>query len=166
VSKFDRDRWNRFAATVVFILPVGILEMAAQPRPSPSPQAQKRMVRAVDRTLREGMRAQLPPHLSTLLGVSEEKECLVMQSLVRSEKVVQGFDVSMASKNDAVLFVVNETTKDQILYLTSGEGALRKVVSVKGGIGRVLRISSEDEKAFDKEKQFWLDRLAPVGGSK
>jgi hypothetical protein len=72
----------------------------------------------------------------------------------------------MANANDVVLFVVNETTTDQTLYLTSREGALRKVVSVKRGIGGVLRISADDRKAFEKEKQFWLDRLAPVGRSK
>ena len=86
-----------------------------------------------------------------------------MQGVIRSEKVVRGIDVVMANRNDVVLFVVNETTNDQVLYFTSRDGALRKVVSVKGGIGEVVQISSEDRKAFEKEKQFWLDRLAPVG---
>jgi len=89
-----------------------------------------------------------------------------MQGVIRSEKVVRGFDVLIANRNDVVLFVVNETTNDQILYLTSRDGALRKMVSVKGGIGEVLRISSEDRKAFEKEKQFWLDRLVPADVSK
>ena len=62
----------------------------------------------------------------------------------------------MANTNDVGLFVVNETTNDQILYLTSREGALWKVVSVKRGIGGVLRISGDDRRAFEKEKQFWL----------
>jgi len=150
----------------VFILPVVIFVSAAQAGPSPGPEAQKRMVRAVDRTLREGVQATLPPHLSTLLGITEEKESLVMQSLVRTEKVVRGLDVSMASRNDVVLFVASAITNDQILYLTSGEGALRRVVSVKAGIGQALRISGEDRKAFEKEKQFWLDRLAPAGATK
>ena len=166
MSKFERDRWSRCAVAAVFILPVVIFVSAARAGPSPGPQAQNRMVRAVDRTLREGVQAKLPPHLSTLLGISEEKECLVMQGLMRTEKVVQGFDVSMANRNDVVLFVANATTNDQILYLTSREGALRRVVSVKEGIGEVLRISGKDRKAFEKEKQFWLDRLAPVGASK
>ena len=151
---------------VVFILPVVIFASSAQTRPSPSPQAQERMVRAVDRTLREGLHAVLPPHLSTLLGISEEKECPVRQGLVRTEKIVQGFDVSTANANDVVLFVVNETANDQMLYLTSRDGALRKVVSVKRGAGAVVRISNEDRKAFEKEKQFWLDHLAPAGASK
>jgi len=91
------------------------------------------MVRAVDKTLQEGLHAKLPPHLSTLLGLSKEEECPVMQGMVRTGKVVQGFDVSTANKNDAVLFVVNETTNDQTLYLTSKEGVLRKVVRVEEG---------------------------------
>jgi hypothetical protein len=155
-----------FSLAVVSILPAVIFVPVAQVRPSPSPQAHKRMVRAVDKTLREGLHAQLPPHLSTLLGISEEKECLVMQSMVRTEKVVQGFDVSMTNRNDVVLFVVNETTNDQTLYLTSREGTLRKVVSVKEGVGGVRRITGEERKAFEKEKRFWLDRLAPVAASK
>ena len=120
------------------------------------------MVQAVDKTLQEGLHAKLPPHLSTLLGLSREQECLVRQGVVRTGKVVQGFDVSTATKNDVVLFVVNETTNDQTLYLTSTEGALRRVVTVEAGAGRVQRVTPEDRKAFEKEKQFWLDRLAPV----
>lgn len=166
MSRFERDRWSRCAVAAVFILPVVIFVSAARAGPSPSPQPQERMVRAVDRTLREGLQAKLPPHVSTLLGISEEKECLVMQGLVRTEKVVQGFDVSMANRNDVVLFVANATSNDQILYLTSREGTLRRVVSVKGGIGEVLQTRGEDRKAFEKEKQFWLDRLAPVGAPK
>jgi len=120
------------------------------------------MVRAVDKTLQEGLHAKLPPHLSTLLGLSNEKECLVMQGVVRTGRLVQGFDVSTTNKNDVVLFVANETTNNQTLYLTSKEGALRKVVTVEEGVGQVRKITSEDRKAFEKEKQFWFDRLAPV----
>jgi len=50
--------------------------------------------------------------------------------------------------------------------LTSRQGVLRKVVSVKQGVGEIRRITSEDKKAFEKEKQFWLDRLAPASASK
>jgi hypothetical protein len=61
---------------------------------------------------------------------------------------------------------VSEATNDQTLYLTSKEGVLRKVVRVKEGMGRVQKITGEDRKAFEKEKQFWLDRLAPLGAPK
>ena len=164
MSKSDGGWSSRWAVAVVFLLTGVMLVWAtrAQVRPSPSSQARKRMVQAVDKTVQEGLHAKLPPHLSTLLGLSQEQECLVRQAVVRTGKVVQGFDVAV-NKNDVVLFVVNETTNDQTLYLTSKEGVLRKVVTVEEGVGRVRKVTGEDRKAFEKEKQFWLDRLAPVG---
>ena len=165
MSKSDGERSSRFALAVVLLLTVVMSVSAthAQVQPLPSPRVRKRMVRAVDKTLQDGRQAKLPPHLSTLLGLSQEKECLVMQGSVRTGKVVQGFDVSTANKNDVVLFVVNETTNDQTLYLTSREGVLRKVVMVEQGVGRGQKPTREDRKGFEKEKQFWLDLLAPVG---
>jgi hypothetical protein len=166
MSKFDGERSSRFTVAVVLLLAAVMFVSAtqAQVAPSPGPQARKRMVRAVDKTLQEGLHAKLPPHLSTLLGLSKEEECKVMQDVVRTGKVVQGFDVLTANKNDVVLFVVNETTNDQTLYLTSQEGVLRKVVIVEEGVGRVQKITGKDREAFEKERVFWLDRLAPVGG--
>jgi hypothetical protein len=165
VLNLDGDRSSRFSVAVVFLLAVVMFVSAtrAQVGLSPSPQARKRMVRAVDKILQEGLHAKLPPHLSTLLGLSKEEECHVMQGVVRTGKVVKGFDVSTADKNDVVLFVVNETTNDQTLYLTSKEGMLRKVVKVEEGVGQVQKITGKDRKAFEKERVFWLDRLAPVG---
>ena len=165
MSKFDGEWSSRFAVAVVFLSTV-VMSVSAthtQVQPLPSPQARKRMVRAVDKTLHDGLHAKLPPHLSTLLGLSQEKECLVMQGVVRTGEVVQGFDVSTANKNDVVLFVVNEKKNDQTLYLTSKEGVLRKVVKVEEGVGRVQKVTGGDRKVFEKEKQFWLDRLAPAG---
>lgn len=89
-----------------------------------------------------------------------------MQSVVRTEKLVQGLDVSVTNKNDIVLFVVDETANNQTLYLTSPEGTLRKVVSVKAGVGDVARITEKDREAFKKEKQFWVGRLVPSGAAK
>jgi hypothetical protein len=161
VSKADGAWSSRLAVAAAFLFMM-LSATRAQDRPVPSAQARKRMVQAVDKTLQEGLNAKLPPHLSTLLGLSQEQECLVRQGVVRTGKVVQGFDVSTVNKNDVVLFVVNETTNDQTLYLTSKEGVLRKVVSVEEGEGRVRKVTGEDRKAFEKEKQFWLDRLAPA----
>ena len=165
MSKLDRDWPSRFAVAVVFLLAVlmFVLVTRAQVKTSSAPQARKRMVSAVDKTWQQGLHAKLPPHLSTLLGLSKEEECPVMQGVMRSGKVVQGFDVSTANQNDVVLFVVNETTNEQTLYLTSKEGVLRKVVTVREGVGQVQKITGEGRKAFEKEKQFWLDRLSPAG---
>ena len=86
-----------------------------------------------------------------------------MQSLKRTKTVVQGFDVSIANKEDIVLFVVNEAANDQALYLTSADGVLRRVVLVQAGVGAVRPIKEKEKKAFEKEKRFWLERLAPGG---
>jgi hypothetical protein len=168
VAKFDRDWSSRFRVAVVFLLTVmvPVPGTRAQVGPSSNPQIQKRMVQAVDKTLQEGLHARLPPHVSTLLGLSKEEEYPVRQGIVRTGNVVKGFDVSAENKDDVVLFVVNETTNDQTLYLTSKQGGLRKVVRVKEGAGEVQKITVEQRKEFEKEKQFWLDQLAPVGASK
>ena len=89
-----------------------------------------------------------------------------MQGVIRTPKLVRGIDISVTDQKDVVLFVVDVITGDQILFLTSREGALRKMVSVKSGEGKVLPATDEDVKAFEKEKQFWLDTLAPVGPPK
>ena len=164
MSKSDGEWSSRFALAVALALTVGRFVSAAHAQVPPlvSPQARKRMVQAVDKTFQDGLHAKLPPHLSTLLGLSNEEECLVMQGLVRTGRLVQGFDVSTANKNDVVLFVVNESTNDQTLYLTSKEGVLRRVVTVEEGVGQVQKITRADRKAFEKEKQFWLDRLTPL----
>ncbi len=165
VSKLDGDRSSRLSAAVIFLLAVAMLVSAtrAQVRPSPGSQARQRMAQAVDKIVQEGLHAKLPPHLSTLLGLSKEQESQVRQGVVRTGNVVQGFDVSTSNKNDVVIFVVNETTNDQALYLTSKEGLLRKMVKVQAGVGQVQKITDKDRKAFEKEKVFWLNRLAPVG---
>ena len=165
MSKFGGDESRRYSLAVAFLLAVATFVSAtrAQVKPSPIPPAQKRMVQAVGKILQEGLHGKLPPHLSTLLGLSKEEECQVMQGVVRTGKVVQGFDVSTTNKNDVVLFVVDETTNGQSLYLTSKEGMLRKVVKVEEGVGRAQKITAKDRKAFEQEKLFWLDRLAPVG---
>jgi hypothetical protein len=129
------------------------------------PSDARRMARAVDLTLSKGIHGQLPPHISTLLGISHEQELPVMQGVVRAGKLVQGFDVSTANKNDVVIFVVDEAAGDQTLYLTSRQGLLRKVVSVKAGVGTVQTINADYKKSFANEKQFWLDRLEPISAS-
>jgi hypothetical protein len=72
-----------------------------------------------------------------------------MQGVERSETKVQGIDVSIADKNDVVLFVVDEANNDQTLYLTSAQGSLRRVVLVRAGVGAVSRITEKDRKAFE-----------------
>jgi hypothetical protein len=165
MSNFTRDAC-RVAPILLFILVTTNFDAAAQGRPSPDPQAQARMTRAVTAIFQAGVHAHLPPHTSTLLGLSVEKELAVMQSMVRTGQSVQGFDVSTANKNDVVIFMVDEASNDQTLYLSSPKGRLRRVVAIEKGVGRVRPVSERDKKGFAAQKQFWLDRLAPVRVSK
>ena len=165
MSKFAGCRLGGLPA--VLVLAVVIVPVAAgQAQHSPGTHTQGKLALAADTTVRAGVHAKIPPHLSTLLGVSKEQECPVVQSVVRTGNLVQGIDVSVADKNDIVLFVVDEAANDQTLYLTSPQGTLRRVVSVKAGVGDVVRITEKDKIAFKKEKQFWVDRLVPSGAVK
>ncbi len=167
MSKGARRRFVGLLA--VFIVAVAVVVSAAtarQAQHAPRTHAQKRLALAADTTVQKGFHAKLPPHISTLLGLSKEEECPVMQSAVRTGKQVQGLDVSVANKNDIVIFVADETSNDQVLYLTSPEGTLRRVVSINAGVGAAARATVEDRKAFEKEKQFWVDRLVPSGAAK
>ena len=161
----SRDAW-RVALIVAFIVGGLNVEMAAQEQPSTNKHVQARMTRAVNTTFEKGIHAHLPPHISTLLGLSVEKESPVMQSVVRTGQTVQGFEVSTANKNDVVIFVVDEASNDQTLYLSSANGRLRRVVTIEKGVGRVRPVSERDRKSFAEQRQFWLDRLAPAGPSK
>jgi hypothetical protein len=167
VSKLSGERANRLALAVTSVLFVLMLVPAARAQvgSSPNAQARKRMAQVVERTLQDGVEAKLPPHLSTLLGLTKEAECPVKQAVMRTGKRVQGFDVSTLNQRDVVLFVVDETAGDQTLYLTSKEGVLRRLVRVKAGAGEAQKITVNDQKAFEKEKQFWLDQLAAVPAS-
>ncbi len=146
----------------VFVLALVIMH----PSDGQSQHVQRGLARVADTTFHKGAQAKLPPHISTLLGLSDDRECPVMQSVTRSGSRVQGLDVSVDDQNDIVLFVVEESSNDQDLYLTSPEGNLRKVVSVKGGVGRILPIADKNRSAFQKEKQFWIDRLNSTAPAK
>ena len=125
-----------FLGLPAVLLPIVMAPAAVgQAQHSASLHAPARLAKAADITFEKGFHAKLPPHLSTLLGVSKEEEFPVMQSVVRTGTIVQGFDVSAADKKKIVLFVADETSKDQSLYLTTPEGTLLKVVSVKAGVG-------------------------------
>ena len=66
------------------------------------PQAELAMtMRAVSE---RGFHAKLPPHISTLLGLTRKESCAVMQGVLRSPGKVEGIDVSEKNHNDVVIF--------------------------------------------------------------
>jgi hypothetical protein len=161
VSKVSRH--HLVSVTAVLILAAAIVPMAAgQAQHAPHFSPTRRFAQAADKTSETGFHAKLPPHISTLLGIAKDEERAVMQSVVRSGTQIQGLDVSTDKKTDIVLFVVDETTNNQTLYLTSPEGTLRRVVVVKAGVGDMVKTTEANREAFQKEKQFWISRLVPA----
>ena len=136
--------------------------LAAQsPKKSPAPKATSRLATAIDQTLAQGYDAILPAHVSNLLGISLDAHEVPVKQANEMGEPIRGFDVSVAEHNNVVLFVDSRAEKKATYYLTSRHGVLRKVLSVADGVGHDRSPTMEDKEAFEKEKQHWLDVLAP-----
>jgi hypothetical protein len=152
---------------VAFLLTVTTFLVARQAPSAPGSGTRQRIARAADTVLTAGLQAKIPPHVSDLLGISsDQKECEVSQRFERNGKLVRGIDVSRADKSNIVLFVVDEATNEQTFYLTSGRGTLRRVLAVREGTGHVLPVTAKQKAAFEKELQYWLDRIVPGSTSR
>lgn len=119
------------------------------------------LARAIDRTLVEGHDAILPPHVSNLLGISPDEHEVAVKQFAEMGDLVRGFEVSTAEHNNVVIFVENRSQKQTTFYLMSKRGTLRKVLAVIAGTGYSRQPTKQDREAFEKEKQRWVDELAP-----
>jgi len=126
-----------------------------------APKTQPPMAIAVEETLAHGHDAQLPPHISHLLGIGSGEEPVSVKQFVRMGDVVRGFEVSVEDHNDIVIFTEDRPTSESMFYLTSERGSVRKVVSIVGGVGQDRAPTAADQKAFAEEKAFWIDKLLP-----
>jgi hypothetical protein len=167
VVKFPRSRSSGLVWVAALLLLVVTGVSAGQARSASGFATGERIARAADRVLMAGLQAKIPPHVSQMLGISaDEKECLVSQRFERAGKLVRGFNVSITDKNNIVLFVTDEAANKQTYYLTSGTGKLRRVLSVTGGTGHILPLTSKEKSTFNRELQFWLDRILPGTSSR
>lgn len=82
-----------------------------------------------------------------------------MQRVLWSSGKEEGIDVAEKNHNDIVIFIVDESTGKQMLYLTSQSGALRRLLVVEKGVGRVAKPSESDLEAFQAEKKMWMERM-------
>ena len=119
------------------------------------------LAKAIDRTLVEGQDAILPPHVSNLLGLSPDEHQVPVKQFAEMGELIRGFEVSKAEHNNVVIFVENRAQKQTTFYLMSKHGTLRKVLAVIQGTGYSRQPTKEDREAFEKEKQRWVDELAP-----
>jgi hypothetical protein len=150
---------TRISHVVIILLAIGSL--AAQSRTPAAPKVESRLAAAVDRTLAQGHNAILPPHVSHLLGISPQEQEVPVKQFAEMGEPIRGFEVSSDQSNNVVLFVESRAKNESTFYLTSRRGVLRKVLSVVKGVGYDRRPTTEDRNAFAKEKQRWIDRLAP-----
>ncbi len=135
--------------------------LAAQSQTPATPKATSGLATAIDRTLDEGHDAVLPPHVSHLLGISPEEREVPVKQFVEMGESIRGFEVSTAEHNDVVIFVESRAQKQSLFYLASRHGLLRKVLAVVEGVGYARRPTKDDQEQFEKEKQRWINRLAP-----
>ena len=145
----------------VFVVVLTVCSVAAQSPRAAAPKAKSRLASAIDRTLEQGHDAILPPHVANLLGISPQEREVPVKQFAEMGELIRGFEVSAAAHNNVVLFVESRARKESTFYLTSRSGVLRKVLSVREGVGYARVPTKDDREAFEKEKQHWVDQLAP-----
>jgi hypothetical protein len=144
----------------VFLLATVVCSLVATAQNSAT-RNQHRLAAVVDKTVRLGKDAILPPHISHLLGISPGEEEVPVKQFAQIKESVRGIDVCDLQRDDVVFFVEDRGKKESTFYLTSPRGSLRKVLSVREGVGYDRAPTPADRKAFEEEKRFWLDSLAP-----
>lgn len=135
--------------------------LTAQTQKPATPKTKSRLATAMDVTLEKGHDAILPPHVSHLLGISPQEQEVPVKQFVQMGEPVRGFEISSAEHNNVVIFVENRAQKQTTFYLMSRHGTLRKVLAVVEGTGYARVPTKDDREAFEQEKQWWLDQLAP-----
>jgi protein TonB len=109
-----------------------------------------------DRTLSHGSDAQLPPHLSVVLGLeAHEQSTAVRQIATRVEHEVRAFNVPSSDHQQLVIFTVDEQTQAVTDYLLSPSGELRKAVSYTAGGPPLVLPTDVARSGFYRELQYW-----------
>jgi hypothetical protein len=112
----------------------------------------------VETTVRRGPDAQLPPHLSVVLGLSAlEQNTAVKQTVIRDGTAVRVFNVCAANHHDLVILTHNDQEQSTKAYLVSTGGRLRKAVFFRGSEPAELRSMAEAREDFAAEHRFWMD---------
>jgi len=143
----------------LFIIVLALSFSAALPQAASHSKAQRQVTAAVKKTLEQGKDAILPPHISNLLGISPSERAVSVKQFAQIGEVVKGFDVSTANHEHVVIFVEHPAAKQSTFYLALPSGRVRRVVVVEAGVGHARAPTAKDKKAFEIEKQYWLDLL-------
>lgn len=164
------SRISRFASILVILTPILFFGTAfAQDHVRTGGSTKQRLTRATDKVLQDGLDAYIPPNVSALLGITPNpQQTAVKQRLTQNKSKLSAFNVSIENPQNIVIFVNTRNAATgadalQTYYLTSPQGALRKVLAVEqpSGTPQARSGTEEDKAAFARELQAWLDRLEP-----
>ena len=112
-----------------------------------------------DMVLHKGVDAQLPPHLSLVLGIGTGDAIAVKQAVLREGAEVRTFNVSAANPGDIVLVRTNERDRTTTAFLVSKGAKLRKAIAFRYGEPPHLTPTAQATAAFAAEMQYWSDHL-------
>jgi hypothetical protein len=112
----------------------------------------------VDAVVRKGPDAELPAHLSAVLGVNGvEQRVAVKQAVVRDGATVRTFNVCTVNPDNLVILTYNEQSRSTKAYLVSATGVLRKAVYYQTGAAAHERSLADARGDFAAEIKFWTD---------
>jgi hypothetical protein len=116
--------------------------------------------------MKNGLDAQLPAHLSVILGVSSvERATAVKQAVIRERTAVHTFNVGAANHDDVVILAYDERDHATKAYLVSNAAELLKAVSYQPGAPANERSLGEARSDFFGELKIWTqyqDHLAKL----
>ncbi len=159
-SNISTRTWRVAAAAMAAILIAPCATLGA-------PAATHSVMALIDVVRRTGPEAQLPPHLSMVLGVeSSARPTPVRQAIVRKGVTVRTFNVRTAGRADVVLIVYNEQTRLSKAYLISPAGVLRKAVAFQAEAAPVERSLAEARGESASEIKFWTDYANQARGAR
>jgi len=116
----------------------------------------------IDAVLRRGSDAQLPLHLSAVLGVGAIAErAAVKQAVIRDGSTIRSFNVCTANPDNVVILTHDEQSQSTKAYLMSAAGSLRKAVDYHTGTRANERSLAEARSEFAVEMKFWTDFSVP-----
>jgi hypothetical protein len=112
----------------------------------------------IESVVRSGADAQLPAHLSVVLGVTAvERTTAVKQAVVRDGSAIRTFNVCTANHEDVVILTYDEQSRSTKAYLVSAKGALRKAVNYQAGAAANERSPADARSDFAYEIGFWTN---------
>ena len=110
----------------------------------------------IDAVVHKGPAAELPAHLSMVLGIATAQQPVpVKQAVLRQAATVRTFNVCTNNHDNVVMVTYDEQSRSTKAYLVNAAGTLRKAVAYQAGEAPTVRTMSESRGDFTQELAFW-----------